>query len=328
MCLSELGARTVQFDDPGAVGRSSATVSDCIHDGAERLVPAHDGDAGCALRRSIGDGPSIEVPVRGPDGVSFGLLWLGRRTGPEFTDRERRFLVALSDLASIACSTARGRESERQGAIVAERERIAREMHDSLAQILGVTHLRLRAPGARAEVVSAPGVASEVADLAAISEEGYRDVRESILGLREGSRPGRSLAESIGAYLEKYGHQAGIVARLENDLAGEPALPPRVEVQVIRVIQEALTNVRKHGAASTVVVRLRECDEGVEIEIEDDGRGFDVGGTLLGRDGFGLHTMRERMALVGGTLTIDSAPGHGTRVVAVAPASRPVASTR
>jgi len=328
MCLSELGARTVQFDDPGAVGRSTATDTTCIHDAAERLIPSHDGDAGCALRTSIGDGPSMEIPVRGPDGVSFGILWLGRRAGPEFTDRERRFLVALSDLASIACSTARARETERQAAIVAERERIAREMHDSLAQILGVTHLRLRALGARAEVASAPAVATEVADLAAISEEGYRDVRESILGLREASRPGRSLAESIAAYLEKYGHQAGIAAMLENDVEGELALPPRVEVQIIRVIQEALTNVRKHGAASKVVVRLRDCDEGVQIEIEDDGRGFDIGGTLLGRDGFGLHTMRERMGLVGGTLTIDSAPGRGTRIIAVAPASRAVASTR
>ena len=328
MCLSELGARAIQFDDPGVVGKLPVTGATCIHDGSDRLVPPHDRQAGCQLRSSIGDGPSVEVPVRGPDGVSFGVLWLGRRSGPEFTDRERRFLVALSDLASIACSAARGRESERQGAIVAERERIAREMHDSLAQILGVTHLRLRALGARAEVVSAPAVAAEVADLAGMSEDAYRDVREAILGLREGSRAGRSLAESIAAYLEKYSHQAGIAARLENDVEGELALPPRVEIQLIRVIQEALTNVRKHGAASSVVVRLGECEEGVQIEVEDDGRGFDLGGTLLGRDGFGLHTMRERMGLVGGTLTIDSAPGRGTRIVAVVPGSRAVAAAR
>jgi signal transduction histidine kinase len=324
ICLSELGARAVQFDDPGGIGQPLLTPTTCIHDGTDRLVPPHDRQHGCQLRASIGDGPSLEVPVRGPDGVSYGVLWVGRRAGPEYTDRERRFMVALSDLASIACSTARGRESERQGAIVAERERIAREMHDSLAQILGVTHLRLRALGTRAEVVSAPAVATEVADLAAMSEEAYRDVREAILGLREASRAGRSLAESIAAYLEKYSHQAGVTATLENDVEGELVLPPRVEVQLIRVIQEALTNVRKHGAASRVVVRLAEREQGVEIAIEDDGRGFDIGSALLGRDGFGLHTMRERMALVGGTLTIDSAPGRGTRVIAVAPGLRAV----
>jgi two-component system nitrate/nitrite sensor histidine kinase NarX len=220
------------------------------------------------------------------------------------------------------------REHERQGAAVAERERIAREMHDSLAQILGVTHLRLRALGARAEIAASPAVGAEIGDLASLSEEAYRDVREAILGLREASRAGRSLTETIAAYLEKYSHQAGLTATLENDYEGELALPPRVEVQLIRVIQEALTNVRKHGAATKVVVRLADCPTGARIEIADDGRGFDVGGTLLGRDGFGLHTMQERMELAGGTLTIESAPGHGTRVIAIVPVAATVMAAR
>jgi signal transduction histidine kinase len=88
------------------------------------------------------------------------------------------------------------------------------------------------------------------------------------------------------------------------------------------VIQEALTNVRKHSGAAHVVVRLCGGDDCVRISVEDDGRGFDVGGTLLGRDGFGLHTMRERMGLVGGTLSIESAPRSGTKVVATVPALR------
>ncbi len=85
------------------------------------------------------------------------------------------------------------------------------------------------------------------------------------------------------------------------------------------MIGEALTNVRKHGSAGTVIVRISEAPECATIEIVDDGRGFDVAETLLGHDGYGLHTMRERMELVGGTLTIDSAPGRGTRVIARLP---------
>jgi two-component system nitrate/nitrite sensor histidine kinase NarX len=317
MCLSEVGSRAIQFDDSTVLVGAGGGTTTCIHHGADRFVPHHDRRLACPIR-SV-EGPSVEAPVRGPDGMAYGFIWLGRRAEPDFSDRERRFLVALSDLASIAITSARMRENERQGAVVAERERIAREMHDSLAQILGVTHLRLRALGGRPEVAAAAVVAAELSDLASLSEEAYRDVREAILGLREGSRSGRSFVESISAYLERYGHQAGIVATLENDLDDELVLAPRVEVQLIRVIQEALTNVRKHGEASKVVVRIGAANEGVRIEIADDGRGFDVGGTLLGRDGFGLHTMQERIDLVGGTLAIESSPGHGTKVVAEVP---------
>ena len=328
ICLSEVGARAVQYDGDRVTLPTTPAGTACIHHGADRFLPLHDRRQACPMRASVGDGPTLTVPVRGPDSLSYGEIWLGRRAEPDFTEREQRFLVALSDLVSIAITSARMRENERQGAAVAERERIAREMHDSLAQILGVTHLRLRALGARSEVATAPAVATEIVELASLSEEAYRDVREAILGLREASRTGRGLTETIAAYLEKYSHQAGIAATLENDYDGDLALPPRVEVQLIRVIQEALTNVRKHGAATHVVVRVADCPDGARIEIADDGRGFDVGGTLLGRDGFGLHTMQERMDLAGGTLTIESAPGHGTRIIAVVPVAATAMAAR
>jgi len=328
LCLSELGVRVVGDDEPNAVDGMSLRGIACIHDDARQCVSLHDRQHPCSLRESLDGGPIVEVPVRGPEGASYGTLWLGRRDRAGFAEREERLLIALSDLGSIALTGARAREVERQAAIVAERERIAREMHDSLAQVLGVTHLRLRALGGRREVAVLEPAASEIADLAALAEDAYRDVREAILGLREGPRAGRTLAESISAYLARYGQQAGLDARLENDLGGEFALPPRVEVQLIRVIQEALTNVRKHGGASQVVVRLVEHDDGVRIVVEDDGRGFDVGSALLGRDGFGLHMMRERLGLIGGTLTIESAPGRGTKVVADVPGVRTAVPAR
>ena len=321
LCLSDPGSRALADDDPTTLDGLAPGSLACVHDEHPR-VSIHDRQHPCHVRTEVDGGRLLEVPVRGPDGASYGSFWLGRRTGPEFTESEKRLLVALSDLASIALTGARARESERQGAIVAERERIAREMHDSLAQVLGVTHLRLRRLGARSEVVDLEPAAREIDDLADLVEEAYRDVREAILGLREASQTGRTLADSIAAYLARYGKQAGLDARLENDLGDDLALPPRVEVQLIRVIQEALTNVRKHGGASHVVVRILGHDDGVRIAVADDGRGFDVGGTLLGRDGFGLYTMRERMNLIGGTLSIESAPGRGTTIVADVPAVR------
>jgi two-component system nitrate/nitrite sensor histidine kinase NarX len=186
--------------------------------------------------------------------------------------------------------------------------------------VLGVLHLRLRALGTNAELLAAPGVISSLSDLADVAEEGYRDVRESILGLRESSRAERGLFDSLRAYLEKFGRQSGIDATLDAAFDEEPRLPPRAEVQIIRVIQEALTNVRKHAKASKAVVGVTFADGAVSFRIEDDGRGFDLAGTLLDRDSrFGLQTMRERMELIGGTLTIDSAPGRGTRLVACVP---------
>jgi len=318
MCLTETSARAIQLDVPAGSAAALMDGTICVSGDVDRSYGEHDRIPACKVRIAAEIGPMLEVPIRSPEG-SLGDIWLGRRDGTAFTGRDRGFLVTLSDLASIAITSARMRESERQGAIVAERERIAREMHDSLAQILGVTHLRIVALSSRPELADAPRAVAELADLAALTEEAYRDVREAILGLREASKVDRGFIDSLGAYLEKYSQQSGIPATLDTSIDGELALPPRSELQIIRVIQEALTNVRKHGGAASVAIRISDGPEGTMIVIADDGHGFDVADTLLGHEGFGLHTMRERMELVGGTLTIDSAPGHGTRIIAMMP---------
>jgi len=319
MCLVAATAQTVQIDGvyDGMLSLSDGTL--CIAGESDRFKDAQGRPAHCPIRAAADIHADLEVALSSPDGA-LGDLWVGRRSGQAYNERDRGFLLTLAGLASIAVTNARMRENERQGAILAERERIAREMHDSLAQVLGVTHLRLRALGSRRAVVDAPAVATEIAELADISEEAYRDVREAILGLRESSRADRGLIEGLRAYLGKYSSQSGVKATLESTLDHEPTLSPRSEVQVIRVIQEALANVRKHAGASSAIVRITNGTDTTSIAIEDDGHGFDLTGTLLDRDsGFGLHTMRERMELIGGTLSIDSAPGRGTRVVARIP---------
>jgi signal transduction histidine kinase len=263
----------------------------------------------------------LRVPVWIP-GELLGDIWLVRRSSPRFTERDRRYLVTLAGIAAIAIAAARLRAMERQGAILAERDRIARELHDSLAQVLGSTHLRLRTILARpAFVADEPAVAEELGAIADVCEEAYRDVREAILGLREASRS-RGLIEALRAYLEKYGQQAGIPVDLEAEVNDEPALATSSELQVIRVIQEALTNVRKHARATRAQVRVTDVQggEALMIVVEDDGRGFDPEAPRVHRDGgYGLATMRERMELAGGSLRIDSALGRGTRVVAIVP---------
>jgi two-component system nitrate/nitrite sensor histidine kinase NarX len=264
------------------------------------------------------DGPRAEIlerPLRGADGF-LGELCVMRTNGVPFTERDRELLGALADMAAIAVGTARLREAEQQYTIVAERDRIARELHDSLAQVLGVIHLRLRSLEPEVHDVPGNGVATEIADLAEIADEAYKDVREAILGLRESITSANGLEGALGEYLRKYSRQTSIKSSLHCDGAARRALTPRSEVQLLRVVQEALTNVRKHAGAKHVAVSLNEDDGVVTLAVMDDGVGFDPGRLEESFDhGFGMASMRERVEQIGGTLAVHTAPGMGTRVV-------------
>ena len=233
-----------------------------------------------------------------------------------FTASEQHLLGALADMAAIAVQTARLHEAEEQWTIHAERDRIARELHDSLAQVLGVIHLQLRALELRAKDEASHGVAAELSQLAETADDAYQDVREAILGLRETIREDGGLEGSLREYVHKYSRQTGIVTSLACDGDTRRSLSPRAEVQLLRVVQEALTNTRKHSHASHATVTI-ECQGPVTtVVVEDDGIGFDpaqVAGSMDG--GFGLASMRERVEGIGGTLTVHTAPNQGTRIV-------------
>jgi two-component system nitrate/nitrite sensor histidine kinase NarX len=318
LCVNQDNARLVEFGDFPQAGDLDGDGGVCTLAESHACSHSHGRDETCPVRSSPRWAAVSSTPVRLPDGTK-GELWIGRTHGEDFTDRDREFLTALAGLAEIALSNASMREHEQQGAILAERERIAREMHDSLAQVLGATHLRLRSLTMREEVGTTSRTGTELTELADVCEEAYRDVREAILGLRESSRADRGLLESLHAYVEKFSHQSGITTTLVSTLDHELVLSPRCEVQIIRVIQEALTNVRKHAGARSVVVRVSDDDEATTFAVEDDGHGFDLDAMTPDGDGFGLHSMRERLALVGGSLTLESTPGRGTRVVADVP---------
>lgn len=163
-------------------------------------------------------------------------------------------------------------------------------------------------------------VQASLLELKGIAKETYTDVREAIFNLRATVSSGPGLLLTLQEYLAEYRAHYGVDARLVAGDESAVELPADVGIQVIRIIQEALTNVRKHASASKAWVRFEQTGGQVRITVEDDGRGFDparvVGG---GRQHFGLQIMRERAESVGGSLELDSRPDQGTQVVVQVP---------
>jgi signal transduction histidine kinase len=321
ICLSDASSQAVREAKLVEYQNVAGNGTVCFAPGDDPISMRHPGarPGFCPVRMSPNWGATADAKLRTAEAF-LGTLWVGRVDARPFDQAGLDLLAGLADLGAIAIVSARLREGERQGAILAERERIAREMHDSLAQVLATNHLRLRALEDRPEVAALPAVATEVQALGDMMHDAYRDVREAILGLRESSRSDRHLLESLRVYVEKFSRQSGVATTLETTVDGDLGLPLGTEIQVIRVIQEALTNVRKHSGARKATVLVKPDETGVTLAVEDDGRGFDPANELVNReDSFGMRGMRERMDLVGGTLSVHSVPGHGTRVTARVP---------
>jgi signal transduction histidine kinase len=215
----------------------------------------------------------------------------------------------------------RERGQVRMLAVLEERDRIGREMHDGLAQVLGYVNAKAQAVHEFLRAGDAGAAERQLRELVSAAREAYADAREAIVGLRMNDVRERGLAELTEEYVERFQRQSGVPAELVVEQSWEEdALPATAKVQSLRIIQEALTNARKHASAGQVDVVLETSDGGAVIRVIDDGCGFTLS-RLLRPDfsRYGLRTMRERAQAVGGKLRIESAPGKGTRVIATLP---------
>lgn len=269
----------------------------------------------------------LAVPISS-GGQVLGNLYLAEKQGAvEFSKDDEETLVRFATQAALAIENARLHRQVRELAISEERDRIAREMHDSLAQVLGYVITKAQAVQEFLRRGDTDKASLQVGQLSEAAHGAYSDVREAILALRTTLEPGRSFREALEEYLEQWKEQSGIDVALTVDTApSAELLPPTAELQLLRIVQEALTNVRKHAQAHRVEVRIAADANAVEVSIADDGRGFVQNGTSARTTGdgmprFGLSTMRERAESVGGTLAVNSAPLAGTRVVARIPIS-------
>ncbi len=286
-------------------------------------VTAVDGEPGPEAESVSGgacplDNPAIrriatDLVIRGE---RIGELCVSVAGSREVGEEEVRLLSAMADLAAIEVEKERLMERDRLVAVLEERERLAREMHDSLAQVLAFLHLKSEGARLSLNAGDADKTERELAEISTVANEAYVDVREAILGLREAVSQRRGFVDTLKEYTAKFSQQAGIPTRVETNGSGALELAPEAELQLMRVVQEALTNVRKHAGARKACVSLRQKD-GLRITIEDDGKGFDPGALDNDHDHYGLFTMRERVERVGGRLEIDSVRGRGTKVCVI-----------
>lgn len=203
-------------------------------------------------------------------------------------------------------------------AVLAERSRMAREIHDSLAQ--GLTSISLQLECARDEVARQPARAAEHVELArGMVRESLREARRTVWNLRPLALGESDLAGALRRVAAELTGQSAIACSHEIDGTPRP-LPPDHEAALLRIGQEALTNAIRHARPKRVAVQLRYAPECVTLCVRDDGRGFDLGAisARIG-SGFGLLGMRERAAVLAGSLAIDSKPGEGTEVSVTLP---------
>jgi PAS domain S-box-containing protein len=245
------------------------------------------------------------------------------------------YLILLYDVTEQKQAQSQLVEQQRVMATLEERERLARELHDSVGQVLGYANLQLGATRKLLDDGQTAIANGQLARLSHIIQDAHADVREHILNLSVTAFSSQPFFTALQNYLDGFSQNYGIATRLIVDKGFDAGtFAPETQMQLFRIIQEALSNARKHAAARSVQVQFELAASHACITIQDDGRGFDP--AFLNDEGthaphpfgsagvkrFGLRFMRARAEQMGGNLSVDSMPGAGARIVVQVPVKR------
>jgi len=253
----------------------------------------------------------LAVPLHVNGGV-IGVLDVVNKAGG-FTAEDVPVLSLFANQAAMAIEHARLQQQAEQLAVLAERQRLARELHDSVTQSLYSVTLYANAAALALAAGKDDVAAGYLAELQETAREGMRDMRLLIFQLHPPVLETEGLVAALQARLAAVEGRAGL--QTEFRVEGERRLPIAVEEELYWIAQEALNNVRKHAVARHVTVHLHFTASTILLEVMDDGVGFDPQAVRAeGRGGGGLRSIAERAGRVGGKLTHDSRPGKGTRV--------------
>jgi signal transduction histidine kinase len=251
----------------------------------------------------------IEIPVVSAGRRPLGFFSVAYTNGHQFAEAEQRLLTALADRAAVAISNAELYERAQQVASLEERQRLARELHDSVSQAL--YGIALGAQTARAQLDRDPRAAVEPLDyVLSLAEVGMTEMRALIFELRPESLESEGLNAAIRKQVDALQARHGMIVDLVP--CDEPDLPLPLKEAIYRIAQESLHNVIKHSRATHVRVVMTATSSEVRLEVADNGVGFDAGGDFPGH--LGLKSMRERALRLGGRLDITSPLSGGTRV--------------
>lgn len=259
----------------------------------------------------------LAVPLLAQDSTPAGILVLGANNIQTFAERQRALLETIAAQAALLLQNARLMVQLEYQAVLDERTRLAREIHDGLAQTLAF----LKIQAAQMQNYLSHGETERLTSTLQASyrtlSDAYLDARHAIDNLRR--VPSSSLRDWLGDVVADFRESAGVDAQLA-DFAISGDFPPPVQAQLIRIVQEALSNVRKHARAKHVSLRVREHDAFILLEVRDDGVGFSPD-ALDSASRYGLRGMRERSEMIGADFQVSSQPGQGTLVSLRLPAS-------
>ena len=271
----------------------------------------------CSRLSSLVDGTGglrthTSVPLYASHGTKLGVLNVAGSEWRELAEEELQLLHTIGDLLSITIERAELFARSAQIGAAEERNRLAREIHDTLAQNLAAITLQMETADALLEARAGwEQISTTVQKALELSRSGLNEARRSVLDLRAAPLEGRSLPEAMQLLVHDFQQRSGITVRF--DLLGAfTPLPPRVEVGIYRITQEALANVQQHAQASRVDIKLVIVPASLQLTIQDDGRGLRPDAIPEGH--YGLIGINERVHLMGGKLDLQSSPEAGMQL--------------
>lgn len=283
-----------------------------------------EGDLSSAANINVIKCSRLKDEMRGTDGLRYhatvpiyahgkklGLMNASSRDERALTTDELRLLSTIGDMLGMAIERARLFRRGAETGAAEERTRIAREIHDTLAQDLTAITLQLETADALIEANrDSQKVHALVTQALVRARQGLDETRRSVMNLRAAPLDQRTLGEALAALAHDYGGRWNLAVK--TDLKPVRDIPPHIENGLFRIAQEAFSNIARHARATEMSVSLKQQRDKVKLVISDDGQGFDMKDVPVGR--YGLVGINERAILLGGQCTIATAPGQGTRI--------------
>jgi signal transduction histidine kinase len=259
----------------------------------------------------------LGVPIVARGRIIGALYLTEREDAAEFTAEDERIICLLAAHAALAIENARLHERSRELSIVEERNRLARELHDSVTQRLFGVVLAAESAATLLDR-DATAAAEELARVRQLARDAMDELRAVVFELRPASLEAEGLAAALRKHVDVLRRVSG--SRIDLRVGDPPRLGADDAGQVFRIAQEALQNALRHADAEHIEVRLDNGRGRLRLSVADDGRGFDLAARAVRGRRLGLTSMEERAAELGGRLEIDSRPGAGTRVSLEVPA--------